>query len=282
MAIKLLSKEAFPDKKWDKKVDELSHPRIYMYSWYLNAIGKAYSFVYDEKNDTLLPVFHNRKKILKQHYMPFFAREFQFVGKGDPEKMINFLHKKFKWSAANYHLSEEYMGKLKHYQYLKLDQPYDRLYANFSKNAKRKISKIKATEISLSFNISPEKVSEQFEANAAKKIKEIKPKNIQKLLHLMQTALKFEKGFTCGVYLKEKLIASAFFLDDADHIIYLKGSSTEEGRNLGAMYFMFDAIIEQFSLKKEALDFGGSDIENVAKFYKRFGAENRQYLHIKN
>ena len=173
MAVKLLSKDKFPAKKWDKKIDELSHPRVYMYSWYLDAIGKAYSIAFDEESEQMLPVFHNRKKVLKQHYMPFFAREFQFVGKGKPENIINFILKQFKWSAANYHLTEEYMGKVYSYQYLNINKAYDDVFGDFSKNAKRKLSKLKKQDLELKYDIDCGLVAEQFGANAAKKIKEI-------------------------------------------------------------------------------------------------------------
>lgn len=282
MAVKLLSKEKFPDKKWDKKIDELSHPRVYMYSWYLKAVGKTYSIAIDEESEQMLPVFHNRKKVFKQHYMPFFAREFQFIGKGNPERIIDHILKQFKWSAANYHLSEEYMGKIYSYQYLNINQDYKDIAANYSKNTKRKLSKLKKEELEIKFNIDCELVAKQFESNAAKKIKEIKPKNIQRLQNLMEAATENRKGFSCGVYSGKNLLASGFFLDDDNHIIYLKGSSNKKGRDIGAMYYLFNAVIERFAGKRKALDFGGSNVENIAKFYKRFGAENKHYLHIKN
>ena len=66
-------------------------------------------------------------------------------------------------------------------------------------------------------------------------------------------------------------------------INYLKGVLTEEGKKNGAMYAMFDYIIKSNAQTGKVFDFGGSDIEGVATFYKKFGAyDNSYYSYEKN
>ena len=77
-------------------------------------------------------------------------------------------------------------------------------------------------------------------------------------------------------------LAGAFFMEMNNRIIYLKGFSTEEGKKIGAMHFLFDAFIHSQSNQNKVFDFGGSSVASVARFYKNFGAADCLYLHIHN
>ena len=60
-------------------------------------------------------------------------------------------------------------------------------------------------------------------------------------------------------------------------INYIKGVLTDKGKQEGAMYRMFDHIIKINSGTDKVFDFGGSDIEGVASFYRKFGSKDESY-----
>ena len=47
------------------------------------------------------------------------------------------------------------------------------------------------------------------------------------------------------------------------------------------MTFLINFFIKQHACKNEFLDFEGSNIKGVKRFYKSFGAVEKNYLHIK-
>jgi hypothetical protein len=47
------------------------------------------------------------------------------------------------------------------------------------------------------------------------------------------------------------------------------------------MFLLIDELIRQNAEKKIILDFEGSQIEGIARFYKGFGAENQPYFMVK-
>jgi hypothetical protein len=55
-------------------------------------------------------------------------------------------------------------------------------------------------------------------------------------------------------------------------MIYQIGASNNVGRDLRAMYFLFDRLIDEYSEQSIVLDFEGSDIEGVGRFFSGFGA----------
>jgi len=73
------------------------------------------------------------------------------------------------------------------------------------------------------------------------------------------------------------MVGAGFFLLDKKRITYLKGAATEEAKKDGAMFGLMNFAFEKYEGDFDIFDFGGSDVENVANFYKKFGAEDRTY-----
>ncbi|MEG1556362.1 MAG: GNAT family N-acetyltransferase, partial [Bacteroidales bacterium] len=74
-----------------------------------------------------------------------------------------------------------------------------------------------------------------------------------------------------------KLLAGALFLKDRDRTwFWFSGRDNRyaEGR---AMFFIVDEYIKMHDKQELVLDFNGSMNENVARFYKGFGAEKYSY-----
>ena len=93
----------------------------------------------------------------------------------------------------------------------------------------------------------------------------------------MYAALENEMGELFEVHQPGGMIGGGFFLKDKKRITYLKGASTEEAKKAGAMFGLMDFAIQRYQEDHDTFDFGGSDIESVATFYKKFGATDRIY-----
>lgn len=76
------------------------------------------------------------------------------------------------------------------------------------------------------------------------------------------------------------LQAGAVFLFFQSKIIYLFGASSDAGKNTGAMALLFDLFIQEKSGQNLVLDFEGSNIESLARFYKGFGGKEAYYYHL--
>jgi hypothetical protein len=72
-------------------------------------------------------------------------------------------------------------------------------------------------------------------------------------------------------------VASGFFLLDKKRITYLKGAALDEAKKAGAMYRHFKFAFERYQNDYANYYFGGSDIEPVANFFRKFGATDRNY-----
>jgi hypothetical protein len=63
--------------------------------------------------------------------------------------------------------------------------------------------------------------------------------------------------------------------------VFLKSGVTGEGKSNGYMHLLFDDFISKHAGTPVELDFGGSSVESVARFYKNFGAKDCVYLQVK-
>ena len=97
-------------------------------------------------------------------------------------------------------------------------------------------------------------------------------------LHSLLIELKQRKlGKIYECWLENELVASACFSITNNRIIYIKGGSTPRGREVGAMHLIMDEVIHLNSNSNFIFDFGGSSIEQVARFNHSFGATDYEY-----
>lgn len=78
---------------------------------------------------------------------------------------------------------------------------------------------------------------------------------------------------------EDKPVQFAFWIVEHNTAYYLLNISNKEGRTCGASHFAIDEFIRQ-NPNVSLIDFEGSSIEGVKRFYKSFGAkEESYYLH---
>ena len=61
----------------------------------------------------------------------------------------------------------------------------------------------------------------------------------------------------------------------------MNAASNEKGKELRGMYFLIDTFLQKNAGKGILLDFEGSMLEGVARFYEGFGASQETYYQLK-
>jgi hypothetical protein len=75
-----------------------------------------------------------------------------------------------------------------------------------------------------------------------------------------------------------ELLATGVFTMDKKRIYNLASTTLPNGRTLEANHFLFDALIHEFSGTGLTLDFEGSDLPGIARFYQKFGSIPQPYF----
>jgi hypothetical protein len=276
--------------KWDRCIRESCNESIFVYSWYLDALGEDWLGYIWNDYEAVFPIAVKHKWKIGYLYQPFFTRYFGVFSAEPPsERLVNeflsiilshykniefCLHESNVIGTCVVHKTE------RPYQYLSISDAYEKIYKGYSENVKRNLKKAIKQDLRAESFISPEEIVALFKKTKGNELELFLPKHYQSLTKLMNVCLANERGHTIGVYKGTELYAAAFFMQSHNRFTYLKSGITNEGKESGAMHFLIDRFIQVHAGKNNILDFGGSSVESVARFYKSFGAEDCVYLQL--
>jgi hypothetical protein len=77
-----------------------------------------------------------------------------------------------------------------------------------------------------------------------------------------------------------EITAGVFYLTHQDRCYYLNAFSTETGMNTSSAFAIVDQIVREYAGTGVILDFEGSEIDGIDRFYRGFGASENFYYHL--
>lgn len=289
--IKFVEHKNINKKKWDEAIAGSSNPTIFAYSWYLDAVCKDWSALIKDDYDAVFPIASKSKYKIHYVFQPFFTRYFGVFAKQKvtTKLLVEFfemLPEKFKYVEFCLHESQSLSNnvwevKEKKFQILDLSGKHEQIQKEYSENAKRNIKKAVKAGLKIRPDIAPVKIVSLFRATKGNELEVFDPADYKALIALMNTCNDLKKGQSIAIYDGDTLCAAAFFMFSNGRFTFLKSGVTEEGKAKGAMHLLFDYFIQNNAGKRYELDFGGSSVESVARFYKNFGAKDCVYLQVK-
>ncbi len=274
--------------KWDKLIDKSICPLIYGYSWYLDGItNQQWDALVYGNYEAVFPLPSKRKYGIKYIYQPYFCQQLGLFAKRGflipIKKFIDAIPSSFVLVDLNLniYLGASIKGALKKNYQLDLNRSYNEIFNNYSNDVKNNLCKISKIKIEYQHGIPYEMVIEiQRKAWGALNpgIKEI---HYKQFIENCKTAQEKNQLITLGAILDNELIGAALFFITPLYLFYTTGGITAEGKKYGIMHGILNNLIQQYSNKPLILDFEGSEIEEVAYFYDKFGSQVKPYLHFK-
>jgi hypothetical protein len=288
--IRYFSSNEIDKKKWDDCIHNSLNPSIFVYSWYLDVVCMNWGALILNDYEMVFPFAFNRKWRIRYIYQPFFTRYFGFYSSKPcscelKQQFLNAIPSFFRdvklcLNSDKENLPENFTGKQRMYQVLDLARPFEELKKNFSDNTKRNIKKAIKANLEIRHNIPSETIVKLFRETKGEELDTFENADYLRLNRLMETCLDRNCGETIAVYEKGKLCAAAFFMFCDGRFVFLKSGVTNLGKMKGAMHFLIASFIEAHAGNKKVLDFGGSSVESVARFYRSFGAIDCVYLQV--
>lgn len=289
--INFLNHNEIDKKKWDECVDRSVNNLIYAYSWYMDIVCPGWNALVEDDYVTVMPLTARKKYGIEYLYPPYFAQQLGIfsVKNITQEKAAAFLNTipdryKFIEIHLNTFNTFEYPGfQVKKNINIELDlgHAYDQLKKNFSDDAKRNIKKSEKNGLYLEKDVPAEDIIFVFRKNTGRKISNLKDKHYKTLLHLIRTCK--ERGFaeTRGAFMDGKLCAGVVWLIKDRRAIFLFSGSDAAAKKYGGMYFLIDHFMREHAGEKMILDFEGSNLPGLARFYKGFGSKETVYLQVR-
>jgi len=289
--IQYLKHHQINKQKWDLCIDSAYNSLIYANSWYLDSLNEGWEALILNDYQAVMPLTNGRKYGISYLFQPFFTQQ---LGVFSINEISETLVKEFvlaipaKYRFADIHLNETNCFSSKKSELsirknyiLDLSFSYDQLFKKFDDHTKRNVKKSANFILSIK-PVSIEMATSFYRENNAHKIKKIHSihySNLEKALNLANSK---EFLFIKGVYSEQnELLAVAVFVKFKSRITFLMGAVNETGKKHRAMYFIINSFISENASSNLLLDFEGSEISGVARFYQGFGSTLRPYFHLK-
>lgn len=275
-------------EKWNARIESATNSRVYAFNWHLDRTAETWDALIWGDYEYVMPLPVRKKWGIKYLYQPLFSQQLGIFPQPSLKIATAFYTRVlslFKFSdvqlnSENQAINSDKIEFASRKNYLlDISKEYDLLAKLYSKNTRRNLAK--ANKNGLSF-VSGIRLEEFLNFKTKHLVAGISKKNIGQLKSLI--AFGQYKGFgeIFGVYSdKNELCAAVYFCRSKNRIIYMNAVSSETGKNLGAMNFLVDNFIRQNAGKSLILDFEGSMIPGVARFYAGFGAVPETYFQLK-
>jgi hypothetical protein len=273
--------------KWDDCIARSCFETIYPYSWYLDLTAKNWDGIIDGDYKAVFPVTWNVKHGIHYVFPPLLTQQLGlFSGKAPGTQQIgqflNVLPRRFKHieislNASNTFSSKEFKAsRLVNYE-LDLADRYGVIKDRYSLNTRRNLHKSEDQSLRLTRIDADEYIGLKKRNNDPLKDKDLEAK----LTTIFCSLDEGNKGEIWGAFHNEKLCSAVVWAYSKTRRIYLNSVSDETGRDLRAMFLLVDDFIKNNSGKPFILDFEGSMIPGIARFFEGFGASRNDYTRIR-
>ncbi len=290
MDIKYFEHKNIDFQKWDTCVRQSIQQLPYAFSWYLDELCENWDGIVVGDYDAIFPLPWNKKFAIKYVYPPFFIQQLGLYSKTQTDE--NILFEVWKIANSKFKFLEYYLNSFDGLKApgltaervnfeLNLSSSHDDIKKGYSENCRRNIKK--AVQLGLTVEEVPKalEVINLFQQEKGKSIKTLSKKDYLRFEGLMDVC--DYKGIlrVKHVLLAGKVCAGACFLKTEGKIVFLFSGNNELARNSGAMAFLIDSVVHEYSGQNITFDFEGSNDDNIGRFYQSFGALNHPYLFVK-
>lgn len=264
----------------------------YAFSWYLDAVAENWDGLVYGEYEAVMPLTWFRKLGVKCLYQPYYCQQAGVfsINPLQEEFLQGFLHyctQTYLYVSINLNSSNGYSNnalkiKPKKNLLLELKGDYDMLRKSYSENHRRNIAKAQKNKLLFETSTKDEGAFVKFylaNINREKlKFKGRHEKAFKKLVHALLT-----NGLAEIAVVKQpegEWLSASLLIQHGSRIINIINASSSHGKANGAAHFLFDNVIKQNTNRGLILDFEGSSIPSIARFYEGFGAQEEFFYHF--
>lgn len=287
--LQYIKHENIDHNKWNNCIEEAINSRFYVFTGQLDRAAPHWDALVLGDYEYVMPLPYRKKLGIKYLYQPLFSQQlgiYPTPNKKISELFYTYISRNFRFTEINLNAGNIPVKNIEHTNFLSqknyllpLGESYKSIESFYSKNTKRNIVKAEKNKLSLVEGIRLESYLDFKLGNLPPGVKK---QDIAPLKSIIAFGQYKGHGEIHGVYSAgNELCAAVYFCRWKDRVIYFNAASNSSGKELGAMYYLVNQFIRKNAGKNLTLDFEGSMIPGVARFYAGFGATPETYFQLK-
>ena len=279
--------------KWDKCVKRSINPTPYAFSWYLDIVVSNWNALILNDYEAVFPLPTRKKWGIQYAFTPFWVQQLGLIsqtkeGLNRIDDFITAIPNTYRFLELNMNhiapvkVSLNYQIRDNFNYVLPLNKPYLLQKESYSKNLKRNLKKADLKGLQLFKNDAPQNLIQLFRSDKGKSITHFTEADYKNLEQIMHVAINKHCGEIWMAYGEgNRALAGFFLLFGPKRVVLLFTGNSIEGKDYAAMPFLIDEFIKTSANSSFIFDFEGSNDDNLARFYKSFGAVNHSYQNLK-
>ena len=282
--IRLVPHKEIDKACWDENILHACNSLLYARSDYLDAMSPGWDALILGDYEALMPVTWRKKMGIRYACQPAFVQQLGIFYAHEKQRIFipAFLKEmalEFRLAEIflNYHNQAEGIIPLHQNFILDLNKSYAETREGYSKNLLNSLNKAAKFDLQYLQSEDSETAIKYYRDQYANRM-HIRKEDFEQFNLLAKTLLKKGNAIVREVRSKNnELLAISLLLKDNKRLYNITSATLPAGRSLEANHFLMDQLICEFSGSGLLLDFEGSDLPGVAKFYKKFGPINQPY-----
>lgn len=288
MNIQILSRNQLDTEKYNRCISLSDHPMPYAFSEHLDLVAWRWKVVVSGEYDAVMPFAYNRKLLgVPQIYHPPYAQQLGVFGRYQRDvvvvkAMLNALSKLYvrvqmQMNAANPLPSMAgWLFRERTNFELDLNKPYLAIKKGYRKGHLANIKSAHKHHVGKRGAISPDAFAKY----------ESSQKGTIEFGRLSQLIELYGRDSIWSAHLEDGQLGAAGFFPELNQfgehsqnrVVYMIGFTTDVGRKAFSAHFLLDSLIQHYANQPVILDFEGSELPGVARFFKGFGPQTVPYL----
>ena len=279
-------------ERWDLCISSLQAPQPYGFSWYLNWLVPQWDAIVYGDYEVILPIFLRTKNGLSYTTRPFGTQSTGPYAKIPLstkwiEDLINEATRYVKYGefflAPGTPLPAHFKPEALANYSLQTNDCYEALYSAYSKQNKRNIKKANAIDLQWAEWSSIEEAVSLWKLNTQSQTA-ITDENLERLKKLMEFCKYQNKGTLYAVRDEyNQLIGAHFWIIVEGRSTLILNATNDYGKEHGVSAWLIDQHIRTVASSDHVIDFEGSSLDGLARFYSGFGATNHPFfMHVEN
>lgn len=264
-------------EKWDQLVQRSSNGSIFSTSHYLNATCDNWYAYIDESYSSGMAFGVTTTLGVQSIFPPYFHRysELLSIDRIDKDGLATKLLAIYRTGVV--HIDQEIPLNCKKEPFVY--QTIDADNYKLKSQAKRMLNKFNQQNYQLiKDNSIIEDVLALIKSELSAKMDLYSSNSVKALDRIVSELPDSIQLITLGLQQDDKLLGGLIGLRYKNTLLYLKGTSTEQAKNHGGMYALMDHLIHEAIDNDLHFDFGGSRVEGVRFFNRRFNAQDKTYF----
>lgn len=279
-------------EKWDACVSSHPAPQPYGFSWYLNWTSGNWNALVHGDYEIVFPIFPRKKWGVQFSTRPYGTQQLGPYSKlpmqsNWTKQCVNAAmeHVRYAEFFLSHHApipAEWTPIELPNLE-LATNKSYDELLAGYSSQTRRNLKKAQRAGLEFAQWVEPKDVRQLWTGHVQEKTA-ISQAQLEGLMKVLDFCYYQKRAEVIGLRDEyNALVASQVWVRYEGRLSLLMNAATAEAKALGAPTLLIDHIIEKYAGTPWVLDFEGSAINGLYRFYSGFGAINTPFhMHVEN